>query len=117
MSSESALQRWPSAKVWLLVALVFAGQVTLILWLGRRVPRQPRRAEAAPVIQRISDQALGMLGVEDPTLFALPRAQGFSGEAWLNTSPEKFQPDTWSEPYQWLQPSAVEPGADFKSFM
>jgi hypothetical protein len=47
-----------------------------------------------------------VLALQDPTLFALPHRQGFSGRAWLKVSPVPNRPSDWSEE-PWTLPLCV----------
>jgi TonB family protein len=53
----------------------------------------------------------------DPTLFARPHEQTFSGQAWMAAPAQEFAPLTWSEPPEWLELSLDELGATFHQFI
>jgi hypothetical protein len=53
----------------------------------------------------------------DPTLFALPTAKGFSGEAWLYTPVFEYQPTNPPAPAQWLTLAQEDLGDDFAEFV
>ncbi len=61
------------------------------------------RAGAFPPLGSNPDTSAGrgssaeVLALQDPTLFALPHRQGFSGPAWLKVSPIANRPSDWSE--------------------
>lgn len=108
---------WSARRWWTAIAVVFAAQVALVFWLEDRSPMMPRRPAAAPVF-RFGDSRKGeLLAIEDPTLFALPHRQGFSGEAWLKTPSLKYRPADWSEPARLLPPDVQELGARFRNFV
>jgi TonB family protein len=117
MISAPAESRGWSARHWgSAVAVVFALQVASIFWLEDRSPIAPRRPDA-PVL-RFSDNRMGeLLALEDPTLFALPHRQGFSGEAWLNGPSLPFQPEDWSEPARLLSLDVQDLGACLTNFV
>ncbi len=58
-----------------------------------------------------------LLTLNDPTLFALPHRQGFSGSAWLKMPRMNFPSFDWSEPTNWLALPVVQLGAVFGRFM
>ncbi len=67
----------------------------------RNVPRKSV-FRALPGTPREHDLA-EFLEVEDPTLFGLPNAHGFSGPAWLHQPSFAYQLTNWTEPPEWLQ--------------
>jgi len=103
--------RWPrAARWWILVALALAAHVGLILWLGDRSPIRPRPAAPTSTLQLTPAAARQMLALTDPTLFALPHREGFSGPAWLTFLPQRVQPFLWTEPPCWLSPESQQLG-------
>jgi hypothetical protein len=86
--------------------LVFAGQVGLILWLGERGPVRSRPSRPSPTLRLAGGVSPEVLALQDPTLFALPHRQGFSGPAWLKVSPIPNRPSDWSEE-PWTLPLCV----------
>ena len=118
MSGESAEQRWPAARWWVFIGLVFSTQLGLIFWLGRPQgppPPAPTR-DLAPSLQLAGPGASEVLALSDPTLFALPHNEGFSGEAWLSIPPSTFQSYEWSEPDQSLNLVPDDLAVIFKEF-
>src|SRR5262245_59666517 len=105
MSSETALvdtQPWSSRR-WLVVSLaVFSLQLVLIFWLSDKKPLQTRVPAPAPTLQFTDAGCSELLALTDPTLFALPNSQSFSGKSWLQGIPVQFRPFDWSEPIPWL---------------
>lgn len=110
----------PQPQPWLLgrwvtgIGLVFAGQMGLIFWLSipqhvqaRRVPGPP------PSLQLAAAGSRELLALSDPTLFALPHREGFSGPAWFNVSNLTFEPFVWTEEPHWLGLDSNELGAAF----
>jgi hypothetical protein len=89
---ESRHFRW-----WALVLLALAAHLGLILWLGDRGIHPPRASVAAPAL-RLTDSGVDeLLSLSDPTMFALPHRQAFSGPAWLVVT-QHLQGFFWSEP-------------------
>jgi len=97
---------WPRRRWWWTIALVFAGQVGLILWLGERGPVRSRPSGPSPTLRLAGGISPEVLALQDPTLFALPHWQGFSGPAWLKVSPIPNRPSDWSEE-PWTLPLCV----------
>lgn len=58
-----------------------------------------------------------LLALEDPTLFALPHRNSFSGAVWVPSTPLPFEPADASEPPQPLQLAQEKLGAPFTAFM
>lgn len=109
--------RWPRRRWWLLIGLIFAGQLGFIFWLSDRGPHVPRPPAAAPRLRLAGNAPTAWLALNDPTLFALPHWEGFSGPAWLNLpSLETPSPD-WTEPPRWLALPLAELGATFERFI
>jgi hypothetical protein len=118
MTSIPAEARKGAAVRWSVgILFVCAAQVAMIYMLEDRQPVPPRRADAAPAARWIAGPPGEWLALQDPTLFALPHRQGFSGEAWLTIPSMEFQPAAWSEPVQYLPLQTNALGAGFKSFL
>jgi TonB family protein len=98
----------PQSKPWLhpkwcaLVASVFAIQMGLVLWLGARQAPQPQPARSGPALRLAGEGAAELLKLTDPTLFALPHREGFSGPAWLSVPSQEILPFAWTEPPRFL---------------
>lgn len=107
----------PRRRWWGLVAVVFGLQVGLIFWLGARTPISPRRAANAPSLQLTGNASLEKMGLSDPTLFALPHQQGFSGPAWLKVLPPEIQSFEWSDSSRWLPLPIDQLGTAFNRFI
>ena len=105
--------RWPWRRSLFLIALVFALQVGAIYWLSDRSPIRPRMPTAAPTLHLSGNTSGEMLALTDPTLFALPHRQAFSGEAWLKIIPIPTTNFAWSESPRWLAAPTQELGASF----
>ncbi len=101
---------WPRRRWLVLMALVFGGQLGLILWLGSRGPALARVSEPGAEIRLTGDALSEVVELLDPTLFALPKSRGFAGEAWLTSPPQQFYPFVWSEPPRWLALTADQLG-------
>ena len=97
--------------------LVLAAQLGLILWLGNRIPVTPAPRRPAPVIRTAGPDSAEQLALTDPTLFALPHAQGFSGLAWLNIPARAPQFYSWTNPSRWPDLPLDAPGAALHKFV
>lgn len=77
-----------TAKRWVgWVSGVFVLQLVLIFWLSDRTPVRSRPVKSQPTLQVTGPTCSEWLGLVDPTLFALPHRESFSGPAWLNSLP------------------------------
>ena len=115
MTSTSVEPRpWPQRRWWGFVALVFAVQLGLIFWLSGKSATRPRPPGSVPSLHLAGNAASDLLALSDPTLFALPHRQGFSGLAWLNIPQPPFRSFDWSEGPRWLQLSVQRLGAAFE---
>ena len=108
---------WTRRRRWSILTLIFVSQLAIIFWLGDREPIRPRAAAAGSKLNLVEDKSQEMLALTDPTLFALPHRQGFSGLAWLKSPTQDFRSFAWSEPPQWLQMPSGLLGAAFELFV
>ena len=103
--------------LWIAILLVFAAQVAVVFWLGNPpAPALSGRA-TAPMIHLAGKDWQELLVLEDPTLFALPHRNSFSGAVWVPSTTPPFEPADSSEPPQPLQLAAEKLGAPFTAFM
>ena len=118
MTTESLLPgRWPRRK-WLGgVALLCVLQVGLLFWLGDAKPKPLERRGPASVLNLAGGGASELLALIDPTLFALPHRQNFSGPGWLLVQPQPFEPYLWTNPPGWLELTVTELGEPFQRFI
>ena len=100
-----------------LVFAVFCVQLGFILLLGSRAPIRPGPVPPSPSLQLRSAPPSEFLALSDPTLFALPNAQGFSGPAWLPPQAAQTNSFVWDEPVRWLPLPVELLGAAFREFM
>ena len=103
--------------MWIAVALVFAAQVALVLWLGNPPPAPPSRPTASTIIHLGARGSDELLALQDPTLFVLPQRNNFSGAAWLKILPQPFEPARWTEAALPLPLPPEQLGAAFAAFM
>ncbi len=130
MTLSQSTRRVSFSRHWFVaVALVFTAQLAAIFWLGTREPIRVRAARVTPPMLLPSWATLDLknavsglpvptdspaaaaakelLALTDPTLFALPHAESFSGPAWLQAQPPEQKHFNWSEEPRWLQPDAA----------
>jgi len=119
MTVQAAEPReWPPIRWLVTIAVVFGLQVGVIVWLKDRTRPAPRQPAPAPVFRLSGYRSREMLALEDPTLFALPHPEGFSGNAWINfdwrppTSPEADEQET----KPWLKLPVARLGRAFEEF-
>jgi hypothetical protein len=103
--------------MWAAVALVFAAQIAALFWFGNPPPTQRNHATAGPKMSLLTNRWDELLALQDPTIFALPHANNFSGAAWLRITNQEFQPTNPSEPPRPLPLSTEQLGATFTAFM
>lgn len=111
---------WPVGR-WLTVIVILFGLQVLLAWRlsdrsPMRVREEARKLNARLLSPHPSPELVALLGLNNPTLFALPSRAGFSGGTWLEVRPLTPRPSGWSNPPQWL---ALPPGellADFARF-
>ena len=93
---------WPLRRWGICITLVLAIQVGSIFWLSE----SPRRHAAPPTPQTslryLEHPSAELLALFDPTIFALPNPQNFSGHAWLRVPRQELPVIEWSEPTNWL---------------
>jgi TonB family protein len=108
-----APRRWPQRRWCIVVAFVFVLQLGLIFGLSDRKLTRPRRPKLQPALHVARGAAADLLALSDPTLFALPHAQGFSGLAWLSIAEPPTNSFDWSQDPRWLPVSTQRLGATF----
>lgn len=102
----SSASGW-SAGWWAFVALMFAAQLGLIFWLSDPEPLRTRTPYPAPTLELAENAPEEWLRLSDPTLFALPRVESFSGAAWLRITPRRMPFFEYYEEPRWLAPTAA----------
>ena len=98
MNNGPAQAGGSARRAWLWVALVFIVQLGLVLGLSNYSPMRQKPSRPAPQFGLASPRAAEWLALNDPSLFALPHAQSFSGLAWLRIPPPPTPASDWSEP-------------------
>ena len=103
MNAEQAgASSWGARRWLLMLVLVFVMQLALILAMGERKPVHRRSVGPSPALRFAGDSGSELLALADPTIFALPHRDGFSGPAWIQIKPMEIPSFAWSEPPEWL---------------
>lgn len=110
---------WSRRRLWTIVTLIFAAQIGLIFWFGNPPPAAANRAMPTAPLVHVTGNDAGTLisSLEDPTLFALPHRESFSGPAWLTNRPVEFQPARWTERPRLLELDSAQLGSGFTTFV
>ncbi len=94
MTSVSVASRnWP--RWWIGVVLVLALQLVLIFVLNKESEATPPKLGPQSLFRFLTANQTTQLLVIDPTLFALPHRDGFSGGTWQEISQPPFRPIEW----------------------
>lgn len=103
--------------LWLAILVVFAAQVGVVFWLGN--PPAPKVSGRAtpPMFHLAGKDWQELLALEDPTIFALPHRNSFSGAVWVPGTAPTFEPADSSKPPLPLQLASEKLGAPFSAFM
>ena len=130
MKTEASGERpgWSLLRWLILIAFVFTLQVALIFGLSDPPRRAKPAAAPVPVLRLAGRGWAPLLAVSDPTWFALPHRQGFSGLAWMKVpefdatdgehpDPVDFQPFRFHRQPEWLAPARSKPAAAFCEFV
>lgn len=113
---ETQPSRWKGRRWWEVIMVLLIGQLAVIFWLADRKPLLPRPGQPAPALWLTDTGSVGLLALQDPTLFATPHKQGFAGLAWLNA---RTQPDVsfyWSDPAPPLSLAMPRPEEIFRQY-
>ena len=120
MTVQTAEPREWSLIRWVVtIAVVFGLQVGVIVWLKDQT-RHPRRQPApAPVFRLSGYRSREWLALEDPTLFALPHPEGFSGKTWIDFDwrPPSFPEADEPESELWLKLPVAQLGRAFDEYV
>jgi len=108
---------WPRHRWWGVVGLIYAAQLGVVFWLGARHPVTPRVPFPTPPISLVGERNSELAELIDPTLFALPNRNSFSGLAWAMTPRSEFVSADWTEPMRWLPVSQEKLGESFKQLL
>jgi TonB family protein len=113
MSAPSVkLRSWHASPRWIFnILIIFFVHLYAILWLSRfsslPAPQRPTQTQIYSVPEQ-EGMALPIdeASLSDPTLFAMPHEEGFSGTAWLRHAGFSYRMATPVPPPQWRSPDA-----------
>jgi hypothetical protein len=134
MNPEASAERRPwSVMRWCTcIALLFGLQLALIFGLSDRSPPAGPAPAPIPLLRLAGESWAPFLALTDPTWFALPHPQGFSGLAWMKVSkpgetnsdqldPVDFHGFNYTNSPEcapeWLRLSHEQPGLTFAEFV
>lgn len=108
---------WIGGLIFLFLLHAFA-----IFVYGEREKALPPRPLVEPFLHiggdaATDEQIAKLTGWSDPTLFALPHPQGFSGGGWLKFQPEVPARSNWSAPPDWLPLPTPQLGETLHEFV
>ena len=115
-------QPWSRRRWMTSIVAVFALQSLLLVYLthdqNEEPPDFPLRTSLHLVADPWSSQQLALLQTyRDPTLFALPNVNNFSGAGWLRFQPMEHHFVNWEEPPPWLELSEDNLGGTFHQYI
>jgi hypothetical protein len=119
---KAAGSSW-SRHVWIWgFVFLFLSHAFAVFWLAERQSTLPSWQKPTAFLylggnpdtdQRIAQKSV----LRDPTLFALPHAENFSGGAWLNFRPQLLQLTNWIAPPEWLTLPLEQLGKSFDEYV
>ena len=109
-------QAWSSRHWWSVIALAVAAHFALVFIFGAKNGRPVRPVARVPFLQlaRPNDE---LIGLEDPTLFALPHPHDFAAATvttWPLMAPAPLR---WTTPPHWLALSSTNVGQSLRQFL
>lgn len=116
MSNESSTTKWSGKRLGAYVAIIFLAQIGFIYWLGDHAPGAQRRPRHTPALQLAGPSSRDVLDLQNPAIFALPRAESFAGLAWMPQPTPGYHELEWGEEPQWLLVSTSRLGTVFTQF-
>jgi len=110
-----------SAWFWGFVFL-FLAHALAVFWLAERrqyktLQQKPRAFLFLGGDHDYDRQLAQAAALRDPTLFALPHANGFSGGAWLSFQPQFPALTNWSAPPEWLPLESAHLGLALQEYV
>lgn len=110
-------RRWISS-----ILAVFVLQTLILMYLSRHQgddpPSVPLRTSLHLAADPWTSQQLALLQTyRDPTLFALPNVNSFSGAGWLKFRPTEHHFLEWHEPPPWLELAEEDLGDSFHQYI
>ena len=93
-------QRWLAV-----IVFIFAAQTGLIFWLSDRTPMTRRTPAFAPTFQPAPRSQAELIAIQNPTLFALPQPESFSGLALARQNSDLHS--ILNRSFEWTTPPAL----------
>jgi len=106
---------WRIGRWGALITLVFTVQLGLIYELGKPHPLPPPATDLPPSLSLFAPGTADVLALNDPTLFALPNRENFSGPAWLSI--QEPEPPVITEAAPWLALAQDQLGAELQNYL
>jgi TonB family protein len=100
---------------------IFLLHAFAIFFYGEREKHDPPWQRPPPFLHaggdpRVDAGLANLTALGDPTLFALPHAEGFAGGAWLQLRPDAPKLTNWSAPPEWLALDAESLGETLREY-
>ena len=111
-----------SKRFWMWgVVLLFLAHGVAVFWFGERRKDEPTWQKPAPFLYlgdaEVDRRLAEVTAYRDPTLFALPHPNGFSGGAWSRFQPEVLPLSNWSAPPEFLELSVDQLGNSLHEYV
>ena len=109
-------QSWSNRHWWSVIALAVAAHFALVCIFGAKNGRPVRPVERVPFLQ-IARPGDEWMGLQDPTLFALPHPHDFAAATvaeWPLIAPAPLR---WTTPPHWLALSSTNVGQSLGQFL
>ena len=108
---------WAQRRWLITVLIVFIVQLGLIFGLSDKTRPRARSSAAPPMLRLRAPGSTELLDLMDPTWFALPHRQGFSGPAWMTAPDFPSNKFSWSEELRPLALRTQDLGSAFNRFV
>src|SRR6266853_2324865 len=108
---------WAQRRWLMTVLLIFIVQLGLIFGLSDKTRPPARPSAVAPMLRLRAPGSTELLDLIDPTWFALPHRQGFSGPAWMTPPDFPTNKFSWSEELRPLGLRTQDLGSAFNRFV
>jgi TonB family protein len=114
MNAASVHPGFSRRRLWGWAVLILAAQTGFIFLLGARHPVLPRAPDFSPPVTLAPGYSPELSALLDPTLFALPHLQAFSGAALALAPRTGYVSDDWTEPFRPLPLPVAQLGQTFR---
>ncbi len=121
MTAGTTAPGWSRQRWLAVILLVFGVQAGLIFWLSDRSPMTPRVPAFAPTFQPAPRSQAELIAIQNPTLFALPQPESFSGLALARQNSDLHgmlnRSFEWSSTNAWLTLTRAQLDSSFDLLM